>query len=268
MTRRRPNSRFATALAVLACLLPLVGFAQAAREVPAATFTVDAKLGGDSGQHVGVVLSCRSAAGEAVHTEQATLADGETVELRLPGPPAGGVDCVVTADHSAGLSIGYRGDGGSEVDISDAGCRFLGVTAGHANFCQVRVEARVTSITVYKKWIGARGDEDDVLARLHCGGAAVPEPLPINAGRPGTWTLEVTEADGILCQVTEDEREDFVPDMTDCRDLLVLPGTQEECTLVNTKVVKMIDMLNRYGLGIMIAVFAVAGMLAARKFVP
>lgn len=268
MNRRRPKPRLPALLAVLACLAPQVGMTQDAAQTSAASFTVDAALGGDSGQKVNVVLSCRSAAGEEVHSDQATLGDGETVEFRLPGPADGGLECTVTAGQAAGLNIGYRGDGGSEADISEAGCRFLGVALGHANFCQVRVEAQTTSITVYKKWIGARGDEDDVLARLRCGGTALPEPLSINAGRPGTWTLDLTDADGILCDVTEDEREDFVPDMTDCRDLLVLPGAQEECTLVNTKVVKMIDMLNRYGLAIMIAVFAVAGMLAARKFVP
>jgi hypothetical protein len=38
--------------------------------------------------------------------------------------------------------------------------------------------------------------------------------------------------------------------------------------MVNTKVVKMIEMLNRYGLVIMILVFMVVGMIAARRFVP
>jgi hypothetical protein len=38
--------------------------------------------------------------------------------------------------------------------------------------------------------------------------------------------------------------------------------------MVNTKVVKMIQMLNRYGLFVMIGVFAIAGMVAARRMVP
>jgi hypothetical protein len=37
--------------------------------------------------------------------------------------------------------------------------------------------------------------------------------------------------------------------------------------VVNTKVVKMIEMLNRYGLFIMIGVFMVVGGLAARKVI-
>jgi hypothetical protein len=38
--------------------------------------------------------------------------------------------------------------------------------------------------------------------------------------------------------------------------------------MVNTKVVKMIQMLNRYGLVIMILVFLIAGMFAARRMMP
>ena len=55
--------------------------------------------------------------------------------------------------------------------------------------------------------------------------------------------------------------------MSDCEDLVILPGASEECTVVNTKVVKMIDMLNRYGLVIMILVFMVVGGFAARKVI-
>ena len=72
----------------------------------------------------------------------------------------------------------------------------------------------------------------------------------------------------MICDVFETGRDEFVPDPADCRGLLVLPGSEEECTLVNTKVVKMIEMLNRYGLVIMILVFMAAGMVAARRLVP
>jgi hypothetical protein len=68
--------------------------------------------------------------------------------------------------------------------------------------------------------------------------------------------------------VFERERDDFRADISDCQDLIVRPGAREECTMVNTKVVKMIQMLNRYGLFVMIGVFAIAGMVAARRMVP
>ena len=140
--------------------------------------------------------------------------------------------------------------------------------AGHANFCQIQARSQVTSVTVYKKWIGATLKEPDVRVELVCAGERLQENRNINAGKPGGWLLPVSDAEGITCDVLEARSEEYVQDTADCENLLVLPGSEEECTLVNTKVVKMIDMLNRYGLVIMILVFMAAGMVAARRFVP
>ncbi len=68
--------------------------------------------------------------------------------------------------------------------------------------------------------------------------------------------------------MSEIGRDTFVADTEDCRELLVVPGQDVECTMVNTKVVKRIEMLNRYGLGLMIGVMLAAGLVAVRKFTP
>jgi hypothetical protein len=49
---------------------------------------------------------------------------------------------------------------------------------------------------------------------------------------------------------------------------MLVPGQAAECTIVNTKVVKRIDMLNRYGLIIMISVMLGAGLAAVRRSAP
>lgn len=234
-----------------------------------ASFTVDTGLGDRTGEGLQLLLECRPrpGSGEAV-TQSARLPKDGTVVFEVD--IAGGADwsCAITAATPPGLQVRYRGDGGSEVDIAEDGCRFSAVQPGHANFCQIQVRTLTTSLTVYKKWIGASRREPDVSIELMCAGERVPEGRDINAGKPGGWFLSVTDPEGVICHVLEAKREEFVSDAGDCENLLILPGSEEECTLINTKVVKMIDMLNRYGLAIMIIIFMVVGMLAARRFVP
>ncbi len=120
-------------------------------------------------------------------------------------------------------------------------------------------------IRVYKKWIGASGDEAAVEAHLRCEVGAPYQPVRVNRDRPAGWTIDSVPAEGMYCTVYEVERETFIADIDDCRELLVLPDQGAECTLVNTKVVKRIDMLNRYGLTLMIAVMLGAGMAAVHR---
>ncbi|WP_354696263.1 hypothetical protein [Elongatibacter sediminis] len=120
-------------------------------------------------------------------------------------------------------------------------------------------------ILVYKKWIGASGNEEAVEAHLLCENDVRLPPLRVHRDRPEAWLLSSVPDEGILCSVLEVERDTFVADMEDCRDLLVVPGRGAECTLVNTKVVKRIDMLNRYGLVMMIAVMLGAGLAAVHR---
>ena len=260
--------RFLSILRALAGALLMAGAGGLGADEPA-SFTVDARLGEGSADGLQVSVLCSSAGDSASSTVQSAWLprDGtEVFELRVPA--AAIWTCAVSADIPPGLEVRYRGDGGSEADIGESGCRFAGVQAGHANFCQIQARSLATSITVYKKWIGATREEPDVRVELVCAGERVRESRNINAGKPGGWFLSVTDSEGITCRVLEAEREEFIPDMNDCENLLILPGSEEECTLVNTKVVKMIDMLNRYGLVIMILVFMAAGMVAARRFVP
>jgi hypothetical protein len=121
-------------------------------------------------------------------------------------------------------------------------------------------------LKVYKKWIGAAGDEADVEIRLFCRQGEKFEPRRINHDHPDGWQIQQVPADGMFCNVREIVRDSFIADVGDCLDLLVVPGQDVECTMVNTKVVKRIDMLNRYGLAMMVTVMLGAGLAAVKRF--
>lgn len=256
------------ALSLLFAALVPVATAGSLHADQTASFTVDARLGDGAPDRLQVRLDCQPASdiGSSAAQFRRLPRDGTAV-FEVSVPPQGNVTCAISAEAPQGLEVRYLGDGGSPADIGDAGCLFTGVQAGHANFCQIQATSPITSVTVYKRWIGATRYEPDVRADLVCAGAPVGEGRDINAGKPGVWVLDVADPEGVTCDVLETGREEFIADPDDCRGLLVLPGSEEECTMVNTKVVKMIEMLNRYGLVVMILVFMAVGMVAARRFV-
>jgi hypothetical protein len=241
-------------------LLGMPGFVHAADGI--ATFTVDVVLDEVTAAPLAVTLSCGA---EGPLNASAIVKPGESETFTIPVGANRPLTCVVGAPSPPGRTLRFLGDGGSRFEASDSGCVFTGVEPGHANFCQLRVEGQGTSLTVYKKWIGAERQEKDVQIWLSCNGSVNPQPRAINANAPGGWKLDVSDPEGVLCDVHEERRDDFVSDETDCQNLLILPGAREECTMVNTKVVKLIQMLNRYGLVAMILVFLAAGLVAVRK---
>ena len=145
-------------------------------------------------------------------------------------------------------------------------CTFVAGDAAAAE--QGMTETATVSVQVYKKWIGAAGDEDNSEIHLRCDSDSQFEPRFINSDRTEGWDVTDVPANGVFCRVQEIEQETFIADVTDCRKLLLVPGQAVECTIVNTKVVKRIDMLNRYGLIIMISVMLGAGLAAVRRFAP
>jgi hypothetical protein len=260
---RLPRKLLLPALVALTALLQPLGLLAAGDD--SASFTVDVKLGDTPLDLLRVQVNCFQGDDRVL---SARIPPGETRSFSIPVPEGGELDCLVGAPPIPGQSFQFRGDGGSAVQLSDQGCLFTGVRRGHANFCQIEIEQERTGLTVYKKWIGSADREPDVEVRLDCVGESPGEPRRINQDKPAGWELQILDPDGLECSVRETPREDFRADAADCQNLIIRPGAQEECTLVNTKVVKMIQMLNRYGLVIMIAVFLVVGMFAARRALP
>lgn len=120
-------------------------------------------------------------------------------------------------------------------------------------------------VLVYKKWVGATGDEVAVKIQLICQGLDEFHTLNVNQDKPDGWLIADIPEQGRYCSVYEAIRDSFIPDNSDCQDLLVLPGSSVECTLVNTKRVKRIEMLNRYGIVMMIAFILGAGLAAVHR---
>lgn len=120
-------------------------------------------------------------------------------------------------------------------------------------------------VLVYKKWVGATGDEAPVEIQLVCEGLGDFHPLRVNQDEPDGWLIAELPETGSYCSVYEAIRDSFIPDERDCRELLVLPGSSVECTLVNTKRVKRIEMLNRYGIVMLIAFILGAGLAAVHR---
>ena len=241
-------------------LAPLAGLGD-----ESASFTVDVKLRGTGVSALEVNIVCGPA--DSFETRDAIPVDSSR-SFAIPVPAGQVTICELSARSLPGHQLKFLGDGGSEFDPDSPGCRFTGIRAGHSNFCQIQVENQETSLTVFKRWIGTSKREESVAVYLDCGRGLDHAPLSINEGAPGAWSLDVNDADGFSCTVTEEESEAWIADTSDCENLLIFPGAREECTLVNTKVVKMIEMLNRYGLVIMILVFMGVGGFAARKFIP
>lgn len=133
---------------------------------------------------------------------------------------------------------------------------------------QGSTDTATVSVQVYKKWIGAAGDEGASEIHLLCDSDSQFEPRFINTDRTEGWDVDNVPVDGLFCSVQEIELDTFIADVTDCHELLLVPGQAVECTIVNTKVVKRIDMLNRYGLIIMVFVMLGAGLAAVRRFTP
>jgi len=133
---------------------------------------------------------------------------------------------------------------------------------------QGSTETATVSLQVYKKWIGAAGDEGNSEINLRCDSNNQFGPRFINTDRTEGWDVTDVPVNGLFCSVQEIQQETFIADVTDCRELLLVPGQAVECTIVNTKVVKRIDMLNRYGLLIMVFVMLGAGLAAVRRFAP
>jgi hypothetical protein len=230
-----------------------------------ALFTVDVKLSGSGVDQLDVVLSCDR---EPPLEFRLTVPVDTTRTFTVPAPPDRGMSCTVDTQAPTGHQLAFAGDGGSRFDPDGAGCTFSDVRRGHTNFCQIKIANEKTTLAVYKRWIGTSEKEPDVEISLDCGTGESYRPLRINADRPGEWELQVSDPDGISCSVTEQRSDAYVDDVSDCRDLLILSGASEECTIVNTRVVKMIEMLNRYGLAVMVLAFMVVGGLAARKMLP
>ena len=166
-----------------------------------------------------------------------------------------------------GYSVEYLSESDGKHQADEHGCHFTTVSYEHSNRCLIEITQNTVPLTVYKKWVGGTGQEPDVAVQLACGDQVFVESRFINEASPGGWEVGDIGMDGLNCDVSEKPGDTFVADQSDCQGLLLFPGRGAECTMVNTKIVKRIEMLNRYGKAIMILVMLVAGLIAVKRYV-
>jgi hypothetical protein len=89
-------------------------------------------------------------------------------------------------------------------------------------------------------------------------------------GNPGVDSFAIygNWDDGTFCSVTEAVVESGVEaDSSDCQDIIVMPGEDAECTIVNTRLYEGIPTLNQYGLALLALLMLGVGFVAFRRMV-
>jgi hypothetical protein len=236
----------------------------AAGEDNIANFDLDLQFDPQLLSEIEVELLCN--AGEPQRQQVHLTATGRK-RLNLVGFDDNKPVCQLRALLPLGYSVEYQSASESKHRANQHGCQFTAVRHGQTHDCRIRITQNTVPLMVYKKWIGGTGQEPDVEIKLLCGDRAVAQPRFINRESPSGWEVSDIRVDGLSCDVVEKPGDTFVADQSDCQGLLVFPARGAECTMVNTKVVKRIEMLNRYGKAIMIVVMLVAGLIAVRRYV-
>lgn len=175
--------------------------------------------------------------------------------------------CQVRALVVDGYEVEYQSASEDRHKADEHGCHFMTVSRDQIYACRINIVQIPVPLVVYKKWVGASGHEPGVAIQLVCGERTFAETRLINRNVPGGWEVGDINVDGQICDVHEKPGDTFIADESDCQGLMLLPGRGAECTMVNTKIVKRIEMLNRYGIAIMILVMLVAGLVAVRRYV-
>ncbi len=88
-----------------------------------------------------------------------------------------------------------------------------------------------------------------------------------NPGVDGFLTLGNWDG-GTVCTITENVVESGIEsDASDCDSLVIGPGEDVECTIVNTRLYEGIPTLSQYGLGLLALMMLGMGFVAVRRFV-
>ena len=175
--------------------------------------------------------------------------------------------CRIFVKPIQGYSVKYSGGGESGFAADGEGCHYERLADGHSNTCQAELTQDPVLITAYKKWIGGTGEEPGIRIRLECESGEFKGDRFLEAGAPTSWEIRHIDPEGVVCSVFESPGDHYIADEFDCQSLVIFPGKGEECTMVNTKIVKRIEMLNRYGKFIMVLVMLVAGLFGVKRYV-
>ena len=248
-------------LAFLCLFLPLVLLAE---EDDLANFDLTLQFNPQLINGIELELICNSG---QPRRQQIRLTEAGLNQLKLAGFRDGEPICQMRVLLPQGYSVEYQSASEGKHKANEHGCQFISVGLGQTYGCLITLTQNTVPLWVYKKWVGGTDQEPDTEIQLVCGERTFEESRFINSESPAGWEVDEIGVGGISCDVFEKPGESFIADQSDCRGLLLFPGRGDECTMVNTKIVKRIEMLNRYGKAIMIVVMLVAGLIAVRRYV-
>lgn len=195
------------------------------------------------------------------------LENGATVQFELRDFLEDQTSCQLRALLPFGYHADYVAKSRGITKSNYNGCQFARILDGDSLFCRIELEQDAVQLTAYKKWIGGSGEEPDVRIRLECESGDFEGDRFINENSPAGWLISNFDPNGVVCSVFEEPGETYISDEFDCQGLVIYPGKGEDCTMLNTKIVKRIEMLNRYGKAVMILVILVVGLVAVRRTV-
>jgi hypothetical protein len=265
MSKQTVVARVSASLLLTLCCLcaPMIPAAQAA-ESASALFTIKAEFDPQLLDSLEVRMLCPSAMPER---QSIPFSGPGEIEIRVEKFSEDTGSCQLVTEARAGYSIIYSGEGEGIFKADRNGCQFSRLLDGQRNFCQIELVQDPVQITAYKKWIGGAEDEADIRIRLECESGEYTGYRYINEGLPAGWEISRVDPQGVVCSVFEAPGDAYIADEFDCQSLVIFPGKSEECTMVNTKIVKRIEMLNRYGKVIMILVMLLVGLISVKRLV-
>jgi hypothetical protein len=243
-------------------LFLLVTIPALAQEGTGATLIVETRYAPRLLETVNLEVICSS--GDFGKSRYEMRADDQ-LTLKLTGFQNARTSCQLLARLPDGYSVEYSVRGGEVSRADKNGCQYARIRNGDTNHCLFEVTQDPVNLTVYKKWIGGSSEDADVTISLSCESGEYSGERLINEGSPGGWEISEIDPEGILCNISEEVRDNFRPDIIDCQGLYIRPGRGEECTLINTKIVKQIEMLNRYGKIVMIVLVLFVGLVAVKR---
>lgn len=195
------------------------------------------------------------------------IASGKTVQVELQDFLEDRTSCQLRALLPFGYHADYVAKSAGIAKNNRNGCQFARIPDGDSLFCRIELAQDAVRLTAYKKWIGGNGEEADVRIWLECESGDFDGDRFINENSPAGWEITNFDPEGVVCSVFEEPGEAYILDEFDCQGLVIYPGKGEDCTMLNTKIVKRIEMLNRYGKAIMILVMLAAGLVAVKRTV-
>lgn len=234
-----------------------------------ATFRVTKDFDDDNPAEVEVSLSCNT----GLPLEQfASIAEGEHVEFVIGSFTVGEMDCAVSEvvpdgyapAHSAAL--GVQGIAGSVVS-SDTSCDFIDVSNGQFT-CAISNTLEPVEIIVNKEWIDDNPEYNMpqfAWVEVQCDVASWLGGQYINPNGPGKFVVYPFHG-GESCTVSEDPEVGVLADLEDCEGLMVAPGQDAECTVVNTRLYAGIPTLSQYGLALLALMMLMIGVVSVRRF--